>query len=162
MAGYGDDTAFAAWLAGNGYTLPEGTPTPAILRQRGSNYIDGLYGSRFSGVPTGGYAQERDWPRTGAKAYKAVVPDDVIPVQVENASYEAAWHEANNPGALAVATSASAAVKREKIDVIETEYFAGSGDAVADATVVLSSVEGLLAPFLISDTAAALGLWAIG
>ena len=34
MAGYGDDSAFAAWLAGQGFTLPSGAPTAAVLRQR--------------------------------------------------------------------------------------------------------------------------------
>lgn len=148
MAGYGDDTAFAAWLTSNGYTLPVGAPAPGVLRQRGAAYIDGLYGSRFTGVPTGGLAQERAWPRTGATAYKTAIPDDVIPVRVEQASYFAALQEANEPGSLAVSASAAGTIKRERIDVIDTEYFAGSGDAVADATVRIAAVEGLLGPFL--------------
>lgn len=155
MAGYGDDIAFAAFLASNGYTLPVGAPASAVLRQRGSAYLDGLYGARLAGAPTDGLAQERAWPRTGATAYCTTVPSDLIPVQWVNASYYAALHEAENPGSLAVAASAAGAVRREreKVDVIETEkeYFAGSGDAAKDATVTLSAVEGLVAPFLISE-----------
>ncbi|SJM49597.1 hypothetical protein FM111_01920 [Brevundimonas diminuta 3F5N] len=52
-----------------------------------------------------------------------------------------------SPGSLSVAASTSGAVKREKVDVLEVEYAAGSGNAVADATVRLSAVEGLLTPF---------------
>lgn len=69
MAGYGDDSAFSAWLAANGYTLPGGALAAAVLLQRGSTYIDGLYRPRFVGYPTGGFAQERAWPRTDACAY---------------------------------------------------------------------------------------------
>lgn len=66
MAGYGDDAGFEAWLTENGYTLPGGAPSGEVLRNRGAGYIDGVYGARFSGIPTGGLAQERAWPRAGA------------------------------------------------------------------------------------------------
>lgn len=147
MAGYGTDQGFADWLTMNGHVLPESAPAPAILRQRGSQYIDGLYGSRFSGQPTGGFAQERAWPRSGACAHGRPIPSDIIPVAVEQAAYAAALQEAVSPGSLSVAASASGAIKREKVDALEVEYAAGSGDAVADATVRLSEVEGLLARF---------------
>lgn len=148
MAGYGDDTAFTAWLADQGYTLPADAPAPAVLRQRGSAYIDGLYGPKFSGHPTDGFDQERAWPRTGAEAHDVAIPSTTIPNAVVQASYFAAVHEANNPGSLQVSATAAGAVKRRKVDVIEVEFFEGSGDASADAGVKISAVEGLLAPFL--------------
>lgn len=147
MAGYGSDTGFRDWLSTNGHVLPEGALAPAILRQRGSQYIDGLYGSRFAGQPSGGFEQEHAWPRTGAEASGQTIPPGIVPIAIEQASYHAAYQEAVSPGSLSVAASASGAVKREKVDVLEVEYAAGSGDAVADATVRLSAVEGLLAPF---------------
>lgn len=168
MAGYGDDVGFTAWLTENGYSLPAGAPALAVLRQRGSTYVDGLYGSqfserRFSGAPTGGFAQERAFPRTGAKAYNTDIPANVTPVAVINASYFAAWYEGNDPGSLAVTVTAAAQIKREKLGQLETEYVAGSGDALADATPMLLAVEGLLAPFLIPDLPTpATGLWSIG
>lgn len=149
MAGYGTDQGFADWLTVHGHVLPESAPAPAILRQRGSQYIDGLYGSRFSGQPTGGLTQERSWPRIGACAHGQPVPSDVVPVAIEQASYHAAFQEAVAPGSLCVAASTAGAVKREKVDVLEVEYVAGSGDAVADALVRISAVEGLLIPFFV-------------
>lgn len=148
MAGYGADDAFMTWLASNGYVLPEGAPSAAVLRQRGSAYLDGVYGSRFSGSPTAGFAQERAWPRTGAEAHCMAIPFDVVPIPIEQASYAAAWFEATNPGALSASGSQAAVIKREKIAVIETEYAVGTGDALRDATVRLASVEGLIASFL--------------
>lgn len=150
MAGYGSDTGFQDWLITNGHVLPDGALAPAILRQRGSQYIDGFYGSCFAGVPTGGFEQERAWPRIGAEASGQTIPSGVVPVAIEHASYHAAYHEALSPGSLSVAASASGAVKREKVDVLEVEYAVGSGDAVADAIVRLSAVEGLLAPYFVA------------
>jgi hypothetical protein len=163
MAGYGSEAGFTAWLAENGHVLPAGAPTPAILLQRGGQYVDNTYGSRFWGVPTLGIAQERAWPRTGAKAYGQTIPDDTIPAAVEQASYAAAHQEAIKPGSLSVSATATGAVKRKKIGSIEKEFFEGSGDVVADGTLKLSTVEGLLAPYLKPETTlASLGLWAVG
>jgi hypothetical protein len=162
MAGYGSDNDLSAWLAGIGYSLPEGSPEPAILRQRASDYIDGLYESRFIGTRTDPLEQERAWPRTGAVVQGVDVPTDSIPGTIERASYAAALYEAQNPGGLAVAVSAAAAVKREKVGPLEVEYVSGSGDVVADATVRLTAVEGLLAPFLRPESVAGLGIWAVG
>lgn len=151
MAGYGDDSGFNAWLASNGYTLPGGAPTVAVLRQRGSAYIDGLYGPRFPGTPTGGLAQERAWPRTDAETiYGETIGSTTVPNAVIEASYAAGYYEANNTGGLAPSASAAGAIKREKVDRIEVEYFEGAGSAVANAMPVLSTVEGLLAPLLIA------------
>ena len=160
---YGSDSGFTAWLAINGLTLPDGAPDAAILRQRGSQYVDNTYGSRFWGAPTAGFDQERAWPRTGAKAFGQTIPDDVIPVAVEQAAYAAAHQEAIKPGSLSVSGTATGAVKRKKIGPIEKEFFEGSGDVIADGTLKLSSVEGLLAPYLKPEsTLASLGLWAVG
>lgn len=147
MAGYGEDNGFTAWLADNGLTMPEGALAVAVLRQRGSSYIDGLYGPKFSGQPTGGLAQERAWPRTGAEAFGQSIPTDTIPNAVIQASYAAAYQEAIRPGSLSVAVTAAGTLKRKKIGPLEKEYFEGSGDVVADGILKLSAVEGLLAPF---------------
>lgn len=147
MAGYGTDIGFTAYLAENGYSLPSGAAAPAVLRQRGSAYVDSLYGARFTGLPTGGYAQDRAWPRTGAEAYGSAIPSTEVPVAVEHASYAAGYQEAVSPGSLSVAVSAASQVKREKIGPIEVEYVT-SGNALDAATTTMSAVEGLLAPFL--------------
>lgn len=152
MAGYGSDDGFATWLAANGYDAPEGV-TAAVLRQRASDYIDAQYGRRFTGSPSGGFDQERAWPRRDAwTAAGEAIPDTSIPKAIEQASYAAAYFEGTSPGGLSVAVVGASQIKREKTDVLETEYFAGSGDALADATPVFSAVEGLLAPFLIPTT----------
>lgn len=113
-------------MALRGHTLPAGAPTPAILRQRATDYIDAVYGSRLIGDQT----------------------VDPLLTALETATYVSAWHEANNPGSLSVSASQAGAVKRRKVDVIEIEYFEGSGDALTDGTLRLSLVEGILGPYL--------------
>lgn len=148
MAGYGDDTAFAAWMAANGYALPVGAPTAAVLRQRGSTYIDGLYGPRFGGVPTGGFVQERAWPRTGACAYGSSIDDAVIPEAVVQASFFAAYAEAVSLGSLSATYTPGTAKVLTEVKGIKWEVV---GDASKPGAMVpvISAVEGLLAPFLI-------------
>lgn len=161
MAGYGSDAGFSAWLVSNGHQLPVSAPSPAVLRQRGSDYVDG-FEDRFHGVRTAGYDQERAWGRTGAVVRGQTIDPATIPIAIVNASYAAAWHEANNEGSLSPSATQAGAIKRKKIDVLETEYFEGSGDAAADARVRLPLVESMLAPFLKPDGVAAFGLWAVG
>ena len=138
---YGSDSGFEAWLAARGHTLPAAAPTAAILRQRATDYIDAVYGPRLVGDQT----------------------IDPLLTALETATYVAAWHEANSPGSLSVSATGAGVLKRKKVDVIEKEYFEGSGNAVADATVRLSLVEGLLAPYLLPLTpVAGPYLWAVG
>lgn len=136
----GSDTGFQDWMALRGHILPAGAPTPAVLRQRATDYIDAVYNPRLIGDQT----------------------VDPLLTALETATYVAAWHEANNLGSLSVSASQAGAVKREKVGPLETEYFEGSGDAVADGTVRLTLIEGLLAPYLRSLTSTGPFLWAIG
>lgn len=162
MAGYGTDEAFAAWLSDNGYVLPVSAPSPAVLRNRGSQYIDAVYGSRFLGSVVDP-VQERQWPRERAIVNGKLIPSDVVPIAVINASFQAAMQEATKPGSLTVVSSASGAVKRVKVGQIEKEYQGASSDGTAiSITPLISIVDGMLAPFLKDEDLNCLGIWAIG
>lgn len=148
MAGYGDDAGFTAYATAAGYTVPAGTI--AAARQRGSTYIDGAFGSRFSGTPTGGIDQERAWPRTGATAFGTSLADNLIPTRVINASYEAALLELQSPGSLSAVISGTSLVKRERVEgAVEVEYAVSEKlDLYAAAMPVVTIIEGMLAPLL--------------
>jgi len=154
MAGYGTNAAAQAYWEAAGYVVPQGTSDAQITaaRQRGSLAID-RYEARFSGSRTGGFSQERAWPRTGASTYYGeAIPSDLVPVAIENASYEAAWLELGTPGILSPVVTGSSTVKREKVGQLEVEYAASSStsmdDIIAMATPVVTVIEGLLWPFL--------------
>lgn len=163
MAGYGDDTSFAAWLTDNGYTLPGTAPSPAVLRNRGSQYIDSVYGSRFVGR-IAAYDQERQWPREGAIVSGKAIPSDIVPAAVIHASFYAAYQEATRPGSLSVIGSSATRVKRKKVGQLEVEYQNASDDSEtgSDLTPIISIVDGMLAPFLRDDSLVCVGLMSVG
>jgi hypothetical protein len=163
MAGYGADATFQAWLDDNGYTLPAGAPSLAVLRNRGSQYIDAVYGSRFVGSVADAL-QERCWPREGAIVSGKLLPSDLIPAAVINASYYAAYQEAVKPGSLSVISTSSGAVKRVKVGQIEKEYQTAkdSDGTAASITPLISIVDGMLAPYLRDDSVVCVGIASIG
>lgn len=154
MAGYGDNAGFTSYAEAAGYVFPDAATDAqkTAARQRGSLVID-RYEPRFSGRRTGGYAQERAWPRTGATTYYGeAIPSNDTPLAIINASYEGAFLELTNPGSLSPVVTGSQTVKREKIGQLEVEYSTSSStdidDLVALATPVVTTIEGLLWPFL--------------
>jgi hypothetical protein len=152
MAGYGDDSGFEAWAEKNGHTIPLGLDA-AVLRLRGSEYIDGAYGDRFPGHRAGGYAQARAWPRSNAVlASGETVSDSVVPVAVINASYVAALADATAPGSLSAVYTPGASKVLTEVKGIKWQVI---GDAGKDGAMVpvLTAVEGLLRPLLRSATA---------
>ncbi|PND29064.1 DnaT-like ssDNA-binding protein [Sinorhizobium sp. M4_45] len=154
MAGYGTNDGFTSYATEAGYVFPDGTTDEqkTAARQRGSLVID-RYEPKFSGRRTGGYAQERAWPRTGATTYYGEeIPSNETPVAIINASYEAAFLELTNQGSLSPVVTGSQTVKREKIGQLEVEYSTSSStdidNLVSLATPVVTTIEGLLWPFL--------------
>ena len=155
MAGYGTNEAFTAYATAAGYVIPEGTTDAqtSAARQRGALVID-RYESRFGGVRTEGFSQERAWPRTGAEtSWGQAIPAGEVPAAVISASYEAALLELTNPGSLSPVVTGSSTVKREKVGQLEVEYASSSSASAADlivmATPVVTAIEGLLWPFLL-------------
>lgn len=148
MAGYGTDDGFATWLAASGLVLPDGAPAAAVLRQVGSDYVDAAYEHRLGcSRRTGGYDQERAWPRTGHRD----VPPDLIPLAWVNASYRAAYLNAVTPGWSTGGRDPGRITRREKVDSIEREFFGPDimqGGATAPGMVADASINGMVLPWL--------------
>lgn len=101
---YGSDQGFKDYHLARGRVVPL-TWNVTSIRLVASEWLDGTYGSLWIGTPTGGFTQERQWPRTGATTTTNppyTFPDDEIPEQVVNATYEAGWHQGMKPGSLTV------------------------------------------------------------
>lgn len=151
MAGYGDDSAFTAWLEANGYALPESAPTAAVLRQRGAVYVDGTYGLRFPGTPTGGATQDRAWPRSGATdRWGNALDASTVPTRVIEASFEAAYIEAGSPGLLS--TTYTPGTNKVLTEVKGIKWTVVGDASGSKAMVMISTaIEGLLGPLLVAS-----------
>lgn len=149
MAGYGTDAGLTAWLASNGLTLPSGASTLAVLRQRGSDYLDAAYSAKLKcSTRTGGFTQERAWPRTGHTVTGVAVDPSFVPLEWINASYRAAWIEATQSGWASGTSDPYRITKREKAGEVEREFFgvadtganpgmSGNSDAQIDGMIAL-------------------------
>lgn len=153
---YGNTTDGQAHWTARGYT---GTLTDAQL-EVASAFVDGLGWrmtkagvpvSRFPGRPAVA-GQDREWPRVGAvDSYGNALADDEVPGVVERATYEAAYYEAQNAGALNAAIRSDERVVREKFGPVEFQYAEPQGGqmvGVAPSTPVIPAVLSILAPVL--------------
>lgn len=164
MAAYGDDAGFTAWLAEQGYTLPDTAPAPAVLRARGSAYVDS-YEPQWTGQRTGGVMQELAWPRTGASANCVQsIPSDLIPPAVVNAAYRAGWLEASTPGVLVGATAAPGQrIQMQQVDVIKRQFFDDGKATVGDGPSFIDSmIDGWLSTFICDATKTGVFMWTLG
>ena len=150
---YHQDRANTAW-AGD-----EVAKQAALIRA--SVYIDGRYRkllssgvwqSLFPGVKTEGRGQAREWPRTGAYDYEGnPIPADQVPVEVEQATYEAALREIVEPGSLSPDFVSASLVKREKVGPLETEFAVSVGsEAAGSVRPVISIIDEMIAPVLVA------------
>ncbi|MDL2397456.1 DnaT-like ssDNA-binding protein [Rhizobium mayense] len=141
---YFADRGNAAWAAAG-----EDDRTAALVR--GSQVVDGLYEPRFPGFRASGYDQALSWPRRAATtANGEAIPEDVVPLPITYAAYEAAAAELAEPGRLSPIVTATQIVKREKVGPLETEYIAAGSldDTIAAARPILTILDGLLYAFL--------------
>lgn len=161
---YGDDQGFSDYLASMGYALPVGAPSPAILRARGSAYIDAAYEGVWTGQRTGGVMQADGWPRSGARiGCITSIADDVVPLAVVNAAYRAAWLEASSPGTLSPSPVVGARVKRQKVDVIEREFFDnGKAEFGAAGGFVDPEIDGAMRAFICAEDGTGYFLMSVG
>lgn len=152
MSGYGTDIGLTDYAAARGVTVDPGANL-AAARLAGSLYVDSTFVGRFSGEPTGGAAQERQWPRTDATdRYGNSLADDTVPTAVLNGAYEAAMIELGSPGSLFVTTAPGRRVKREKVGGLEVEYEVTAYSDVSRDVAVSSQVVAALLPILRSQT----------
>lgn len=106
---YGSDQGLTDYLAFTGRVLPVGA-VPAVVRQNGSDWVDSLEdlycGSRLT--------DDASFPRSDA---------DPVPLQVEQAAYEAGYVWAGGTDIFGGSGgSAGGQVTKEKVDVLEITY----------------------------------------
>jgi hypothetical protein len=154
----------AAYATKRALSFP-GTDVPnseAALRLA-TAFIDNTYRARFTGYRTYRRAQALEWPRVGAYVYIPNNSSDMayaggydpaydyigqneIPVEIINATCEAAIREFTTPGTLSPDLDRGNAVKRLKAGSVEIEY-----GASATATTTFQTIDLALSGLLRSD-----------
>ena len=131
---YCEDMGYTAWAS-----CTETEREAAILRAM--RYIEGL---SWKGIKYD-YDDALKWPRSGVYDEDGYAIDyDEIPTAVKKALAQAAYEESQSSGVLL--PTYQTGIKREKIDVIEIEYF-GNSTVSAPGKVfdaILSYVKGLI------------------
>lgn len=122
---YGTTAAYKTWATARGISYAgKSDDEIAAARLRASEYIDATYRSQFPGVKTDGRDQDREFPRSGAVDREGyAIPSDEVPVEIENATYEATKVELVSAYSLAPdIVAGGGTIKREKVGPLETEY----------------------------------------
>ncbi len=112
-----------------------------------SEWLDSEYRSSFPGLKVGLREQVREWPRTGSQdIYGYAISEKSVPVEVINATYEAAHRELDNTGSLSVDYTPSR-YKRASVDGavdVEFRHF----DSASEAQIKIMIVDQILRPVL--------------
>ena len=74
-------------------------------------------------------SQSMSWPRSDVYAFNEMLPTDEIPSNIKNAQIEAALAKSNTD-LLSDGSDTNQSVKKEKADILETEYFEGGKQSV--------------------------------
>lgn len=115
----------ATYLAARGDTTWAAAATAdkeAALR-RATAAIDGRYGQQFPGTRLRNRLQALEWPRADADDVENYpIAADAVPVEVKNATCEAALVELGTPGAMMPTVQRDDLLKRVKAGSVEVEY----------------------------------------
>jgi len=103
-------------------------------------YLNGHYCKRFKGAKYLPLEQSMQWPRVDVLVDGYLIATTTIPQRIKDAQCELALIALGAD----LAPNISAGIKREKVDVLETEYFAGA----PAGTTVYTAVNNLLADYV--------------
>lgn len=129
-----------AFAALRGFTLPVDDSAIEILLVRAADYLAYLE-SRFAGVRTDPAAQSLCFPRVGVYLFGTDLASDVIPVALVQGQIALAIHANALPDLLPKVSGRI--IKREKLDVIETEY---QESTASNPVPFFPDVEAILTP----------------
>lgn len=135
----------AAYAAKRGLSFPDSPAAPAesalIIA---TAYIDSTYRGRFPGQRVKGRNQALEWPRAYATDIGGNdIAADEVPVEIINATCEAAIRELASPGTLSPDFDRDSYVKRQKAGSVEIEYGANARPGTS-FTLVDSALSNIL------------------
>ncbi len=149
MSHYGTLAGANAYHTARGNTHWNGSDahkTAALVRA--TDYIDVTFRDQFPGEKTGLRTQEREWPREWATDVDGeAIGVNEIPIEVINATYEAALRELVTPGSLMPDITLGKQIKSASVDGAVSVEYAGTTGVQGMVPTVLA-VGGILARIL--------------
>ncbi len=112
-----------------------------------TEYIDAKYRSSFPGLKIYDRDQIREWPRYDAvDMYDQIIPSGTIPIEVEQATYQAALKQLLTPGSLSVDWTPNKYKSASVDGAVSVQYM--QYDTAADIQTRFRLIEEILAPLL--------------
>lgn len=116
---------FEAYCDSRAITLAAGDEDAALVRA--TQFVDGEYRLRFPGTRLNGRAQALEWPRKDAvDVFSEDIEEDEIPVEIKNATCEAAVRELADPGSLSPDLERGGKIKELAAGSVEIVYADGA------------------------------------
>lgn len=130
-----------SFASARGLDLPAADADLEILAIQAFDYIES-FRTRFQGMKTT-VSLRHQWPRSGVVVDGYYVPSDVIPAELKDAHAQATVEAYSTD----LMSNPTAAVKKEKVDVLEVEYQESSPVSMSPS---FPKVDAFLAPLLSS------------
>lgn len=151
---YGNADGFRKYFRLRGKALSESWTDEKIESALlvASDWLDSQFETSWIGYKTGGFDQERSWPRTAAVTASFpyhLFNNDEIPEQVIKATYEAAYREVKSNGCLQtdfLPTRYKSVSVSGAVSVDYNDFVLSAGDAQLEIPAVQSLMEPLLDP----------------
>ena len=150
---YGTVAAFRAYFTERGKdvsALLDGNISASLVVA--SEWLDATFRGQFPGLKVGMRAQVREWPRNGATdVYGYVIDMTVPPIEVEQATYQAAYNDATVQGVMSAPFQPSQ-YKSVSVSGAVAVDFASFFDA-SEAQKQFPIISEILTPVLIGSLA---------
>lgn len=137
---YIDDTFLTTYASSRGVTLPATVQEREVLLINAMDYIES-FAEKFKGERTEPDTQELQWPREDVQIYHADLDKNTIPKELKRAQAQAAIEAST---ADLFFKDDGTRVKKEKLDVLEVEYFEGGNSGQPFFEKVSKLMEPLL------------------
>lgn len=133
------------WASSRGVVFPTDDTELEVLAVKAVDYLE-TFAEKYKGTMTDPTIQTLQWPRVGVKLYGVYLEGDAIPGPLKKAQFEAA--SALMTGE--ILADSQPIVKKQKVDIIETEYFEPT---LSSSGVDVSKVDAALRPLMSSGFA---------
>ena len=150
MDAYGTDAGFITYHTARGRAAAIADHDACEItaaRLVASEFLDARYAASFPGTKVGMRGQIREWPRIGGiDRFGYAIPQNAVPVEVENAIYELTLRQLDKPGSLVVDWTPNK-YRSVSVDGAVSATYATFGSA-ADAQTQFLIVDQILGPIL--------------